>query len=438
MTNREAKFNLLNNSVADDDHSHNSIADHSNYQSAELIGYNVDLLTKIFVCLPGKSILRFKAVSKPWLSLLTHLLTHDPRFSLLFDKLLISSGLYYRELNVSYDVTNPTTPPFRSLDFSPDTSGIRIVQSCNGLLLCRCDGDYYSSRNYYVYNPTTKKSALIPPVIGGSSAESLIRFMGLAYHPTECVHYKLVCILRAGYTHHGEGFSEDGDRMYKIQIYYSHTGKWKKLKKRTFTPSGYTQFRYGVYWNGAFHWGPTCPNPMYLSLDDEQLKELPLPSSLPVEGGYYCYFRKLPLYFGESRGHLHLVEYSHEKNPSGVNVYEMLRDHSGWFIKYQLDLHQTFDAYPNMTHTYSHGMFSNKYEFKVLDVVRSAEEEEENDDTFMVVKVIDNIRRYNILDKSFQELCDVPNLIEENYPKSDFKTFHCFVGHRYIEKIGSF
>ncbi|XP_071738824.1 F-box protein At5g07610-like [Rutidosis leptorrhynchoides] len=372
MMNTEVKSNLLNKSEADDDQ--NSIADHSNHESAELIGCNVDLLTKIFLGLPAKSIVRFKSVSKQSQSLLTL----DPRFTTMFDKLFNSSGLYYHELHVPFDVKNPSTPPFRTLDFYPD--GIRIVQSCNGLLLCRCDTNEYE----YEY-------------------EELIRFMGLAYHPTECVHYKLVCILRAGHTQRGggQGFSEHGDRMYDIQIYYSETGEWKKLKNQRFTPLDYTEFRYGVYWNGAFHWAPSCPNPMYLSLDDEQLKDLPLPSTLPVRFGY---FRKRPLYFGESRGHLHLVDTIHEKNPSSLNVYEMLKDHSGWFIKYQLDFHELFATYPKMTHTYRK-FDGNKFEFGVLDVVRGEEEE----DTFMVVKVVDNIiMRYNILDKSFIKLCDIP------------------------------
>ncbi|XP_071738822.1 F-box protein At5g07610-like [Rutidosis leptorrhynchoides] len=414
-----------------------SITHHSNNQSAELIGSNVDLLTKILVSLPAKSILRFKSVSKQWLSILTH-----PRFIPLFHKLFNSSGLYYHELHVSFDVENPTTPPFRTLDFYPDTNGIRIVQSCNGLLLCCCDKNEYEFEyevrgNYYVFNPTTKKFSLIPPVIESPDAEELIRFMGLPYHPIECVNYKLVCILRAGYTPHGQGFNEDtGGRMYNIQIYLSDTGKWKKLNQ-TFTPYWYTEFKYGVYWNGAFHWAPSCRNPMYLRLDAEQLQELPLPSPLPVTDGCYGYPVNRSLYFGESRGHLHLVEYSHENNPSSMNVYEMWRDHSGWFIKYQLDFHQLFDTYPNITHT---RLVYDNNEFRVLDVVRGEEEEE---DTFILVKVLDNIMRYNIHDKSFQHLCKIPkyNIVQETegcFSKAFGKTFHPFVGHRYIEKIGPF
>ncbi|XP_071738775.1 F-box protein At5g07610-like [Rutidosis leptorrhynchoides] len=283
MMHTEAKFNLLNKSAADDD-GHDSIANY-NHQSAELIGSNVDLLTKILLGLPAKSIIRFKSVSKEWL-------------------------------------------------------------------------DYDSSRNYNVFNQTTKKFALIPPVIGSKRATDLIRFMGLAYYPTECVHYKLVCILRAGISSLDEGYDEHWNRMYNIQIYYSRTGKWKKLKKQTFTPLDYTEFRYGVYWNGAFHWASSCPNPMYLRLDSEQLQDLPLPVRY---GGY------LPLYFGESRGHLHLVDNMHGNKPSSMNVYEMLRDHSGWFIKYQLDFHQLFAVnYPRMTRQ----GYEDEYEFKVLDVVR--------------------------------------------------------------------
>ncbi|XP_071738784.1 F-box protein At5g07610-like [Rutidosis leptorrhynchoides] len=397
MMNTEAKFNLPNKSVDGDD-DRNSIADYYNHQSVELIGHNVDVLTKILVGLPAKSILRFKSVSKQWLSLLTH-----PRFTFTFDKLSRSSGLYYHELHVSFDVTSPTTPPFRSLDSCSDTD-IRIVQSCNGLLLCRYDKYHECNGYYYVFNPTTKKFASIPPVIGSPDAEILIRFMGLAYHPTECVHYKLVCILRAGHSKLDQGYDEDMNRIY------------------------------GVYWNGAFHWAPYCRNPMYLRLDSEQLQDFPLPSTLPVLRYGYC--RKRPLYFGESHGHLHLVDTIDENNPSSLNVYEMLKDHSGWFIKYQLDFHELFATYPNMTLTYRM-FYGDKFEFIVLDVIRG----EEDEDTFMVVKVVDNIKRYNILDKSFKQLCEIPDNIEEvkkYFSKAFSKTFHRCVGHRYIEKIGSF
>nr|XP_043616132.1 F-box protein At5g07610-like [Erigeron canadensis] len=409
---KKPKFKRLKKTCFPHDHDA-STAESYNHQSAELIGSNDDLVTEILIRLPAaKSFFRFRSVSKQWLSLLTH-----PRFNTLrFDKLLISSGLYYHELYVPFDVQNPTTPPFRGLDFSLDDDhidGIRIVQSCNGLLLCCCDKDRGCSGNYYVCNPTTKEVAAIPfPPVTGDRPE-LIRLMGLAYHPTECAHYKLVCILQAGETMYGDGFNDAhyyGLRMYKIQIYSSQTGEWKKLRQ-TFTPKEYTDFRYGVYWNGAFHWAPSCPNPMYLRLDTEQIHELPLPSPLPVRvasayGGYS--FDKIPLYFGESGGHLHLVDISHEKDPLSLNVYEMLRDHSGWSIK-------------------------------VLDVVRGEEEEEE--DMFMAVKVVDDIKRFNIRDKSFKQLFRVPDNIERfdgNGTKTFSKTVHRFVGHRYIEKIASF
>nr|XP_043616131.1 F-box protein At5g07610-like [Erigeron canadensis] len=299
----------------------------------QLIGSNDDLLTEVLGRLPAKSIALYKSVSKQWLSLLTH-----PWFTLRFDKLVKSPGLYYHELYVPFDVQKPTTPPFSGLDFSPGDhiDGIRIVQSCNGLLLCCCDKYRGCSGNYYVLNPTTKKVAAIPfpPVIG--DRPELIRLMGLAYHPTECAHYKLVCIHLHTDARGYEVSNENGHGTYNIQIYSSQTGEWKKLNQ-TFAPNGYTKFRYGVYWNGAFHWAPSCPNPMYLRLDTEEVQELPLPSPLPKRVtsspiGHYDIYYAMPLYFGESRGHLHLVDTADDyyNNSLRLNVYEMLRDHSGW------------------------------------------------------------------------------------------------------------
>ncbi|GJZ70237.1 hypothetical protein Tco_0633787 [Tanacetum coccineum] len=119
------------------------------------------------------------------------------------------------------------------------------------------------------------------------------------------------------------------------------------------------------------------------SLDVEKLQTLPF---LPPQ------HIATPLYFGESRGHLHLVETVDSQSHLHLNVYEMSSDDSEWFIKYQVELNELPIAYPNI-------IFSHRYYlFEVLDVVRG----EEEDDTFIVVKIAIKIIRFNIFDKTFK------------------------------------
>ncbi|XP_076909522.1 F-box protein At5g07610-like [Bidens hawaiensis] len=259
--------------------------------SAHLIGSNNDLLTEILVRLPATSILRFKCLSKDWQSRLSH-----RRFTLCIDKLSISPGLFIRNKYVPFESEYRTTPPFHSLDFYPDVNGIRILQSCNGLLLCCSRQGHVRDRMYYVFNPTTKQFAIIPLVYSCDTD----RFVGLAYHQTSCPHYKVFCITFS-YPYPTRDLV-----LVEIQIYSSDTRKWKNLN-RYFSESSYnTPFGNGVYWNEAVYWHPSDRNILsYFDLNLEQLKELPIAS--PEKPMRRYGYRSTYLYFGESRGHLHWV-----------------------------------------------------------------------------------------------------------------------------------
>ncbi|KAJ0837543.1 putative F-box domain-containing protein [Helianthus annuus] len=132
-----------------------SVVEDSDEQSTEsgaLIGSNDDLLTEILIRLPVTSILRFKSVCKHWLSLLTH-----SHLTQRYDNLSKSPGFFASNKYVPFDVENPNTPPFRSLDPYFDPWSFDILQSCNGLLLCSSDDlrpeGYIAADTYYVFNP---------------------------------------------------------------------------------------------------------------------------------------------------------------------------------------------------------------------------------------------------------------------------------------------
>ncbi|KAF5761744.1 putative F-box domain-containing protein [Helianthus annuus] len=409
MVNTRAKIKKTNNtnkicfSQASTENSN-----HQSTQSGDLIGSNDDLLTEILLRLPVTSILRFKSVSKHW----QWLLSHKP-FTLLYDNLSKSPGLFVRNIYIPFNIENQSTPPVRSLDFYFDLCGIRIVQSCNGLLLCCSDRGSERSRKYYVFNPTTKQFAIIPSVPGGQNVRKTIRFMGLAFHQTDCLHYKVVCIRSV------ERYRE----LFQIHIYSSYTGKWK-ISSESFSADYFTPFWYGVYWNGAIHWAPSCRNPLYFKIEDEQLQTLPLPAKLASSEGYYD--GAMPMYFGESRGHMHLVDTANGENHLHLIVYEMMSDYSGWFVKFQVELDDLPGAFPEMINSYLHPSSPYYYQFNVIDVVRGENEE----DTFMVVRIPGKLIRYNVHDKSFKQIFNLTTYF--SFPES-----HSNV-HRYTETLTSF
>ncbi|KAJ0646146.1 putative F-box domain-containing protein [Helianthus annuus] len=377
-------------------------SDHQSTESGALIGSNDDILTEILLRLPVTSILRFKSVSKHWYSLLSH-----SHLTQRYDHLSKSPGLFAHDKYLPFDAEDPSTPPFSSLDSYFDLPDVRIVQSCNGLLLCYTDRGPKGRKaalKYYVFNPTTKQLAVIPPICGGSKVRKTIRFMGLAFHQTDCVHYKVVCVRRL----------EPGVDLFQIQVYSSDTKKWE-ISSESFCICKHVLFGHGVYWNGAVHWVPFSGCPFYFKLDVEQLHMLPLP-----EG--YTSSEIFIMYFGESGGHLHLVvQKNREDNYLRLNVYEMLSDHSGWFVKYQLQLDELLDSFPEMISEYA-------CYFKVIDVVRGGEE----GDTFIVLNTSEKIITYNVHDKSFKQVSSFTRYLFE-----DTSMFHP-VYHRYTETLSSF
>ncbi|XP_022996299.1 F-box protein At5g07610-like [Cucurbita maxima] len=125
---------------------------------------NDDLLLEIFLRLPIRSLLRFKSVSKRWLSLIS-----DPNFChrrSAFQPLTPPSVILFRPYCSRFssgsdlDYMDPNAPrvPYRSLEPTISECRIVILQSCNGLFL----GRSYEKNVYYVYNPTTKQYKMLP------------------------------------------------------------------------------------------------------------------------------------------------------------------------------------------------------------------------------------------------------------------------------------
>ncbi|XP_076948082.1 F-box protein At5g07610-like [Bidens hawaiensis] len=397
--------NMVNTRAKTRNNLTNCYLQHQLNSSAELISSNDDILTEILLQLPVTSILWFISVSKHWRWLLSH-----RHFTLRYNKLPTSPGLFVDKKYVPFDAEDRSPPPFRHLNFCHDLHIIKIVQSCNGLLLLCCsDRGFTRNDEYYVLNPTTKQFGIIPSVPGVDNARKMIRFMGLAFHPTTCPRYKVVCILGNKYTFH-------------MKIYYSETKEWKALNINFPERRYYVSFGSGVYWNGAIHWDPCGGSLFYFNLNVEKLQKLPIP--LPVQARLRIVLVPLPpIYFGESRGHLHLVNVTCHESRFHLTVYEMLGDHSGWFVKYEVG-RDHMDCYP--------GIQSNMYDpyggFNILDVVRGEEEE----DTFLVSSTSRTIVRYNLKDKSVKWLFDMTTT---DY---DIVRFERGKIHRYIQSLTSF
>ncbi|XP_076952084.1 F-box protein At5g07610-like [Bidens hawaiensis] len=329
-------------------------SDHQLTSSAERIGSNDDILTEILLRLPVIFILQCKSVSKYWEWLLSH-----RHFTLRHDKLQISPGLFIRNNYIPFDVEDRSPPPFRRLDLCPDLNAIAVVYAI-------------VSTMWSIPPPNSLQSSHLSPEVTTLKTKS---------RPLEY--------------------------LLPIQIYYSETREWKT--NNHFCTSRYPDFGNGVFCNGAIYW-PSKFNSWYFDLNIEKLLDLPLPLSLQKN----CF---PPIYFGESRGHLHLMDTVGHGSDTYLTMYELLADHSGWFVKYTVELPKYDLAlfHPCMIKTYWRST-------EVLDVVRGEKEE----DAFMVLKIWRSIIRYNLLDNSFKTLFDMTD-------RSIVRIYND--AHRYIQSL---
>ncbi|KAL3650397.1 hypothetical protein CASFOL_006800 [Castilleja foliolosa] len=386
-----------------------SRVDYEAQSSAQITASIDDLLTAIFLRLPIKSLLRFELVSKHWHSLIT-----NPTFRRLHNP-NPATGLFLHCLSyrarpwIEYFPFSglKSKPPLRKLKFAKDSSGIKIVHSCNGLLLCSSFKARDHNRKYYVHNPTTNKFLVLPKLDIQSGVSSKIRGMSLAFDPAKSPYYKVVSVQVYGLDY--------GEYKYQIEVYSSDTGSWRKCCK---TSKARVNFENGVYWNGSIHWTSNGirGDSLYFNTNNQKLGIMPTPPF-----GWDCINN---YYFGESSDHLHYVKV----NGPGLkfDVYEMRRDYSEWFVKYNVDLSSIVSAYPEMIRSYIRPTSSSYYAFLIFAMVRG----EKDEDSFLVLQVPGKAVKYNFVYQSFETICEFAGVVSGgalNYVSTD--------GFQYIESL---
>ncbi|XP_076883787.1 F-box protein At5g07610-like [Bidens hawaiensis] len=218
-------------------------------ESTQIVVSNDDLLTEILLRLPVVFLHVFKSVSKRWCTLIT-----NPDFALRrtqnpsFDS---ASGLILSRHKVSeYDFVPLDTriPVPLPTAFSFNSSKVEILQSCNGLLLCRL----ISLDKFIVYNQSMNRFKTIPE---SPYSKPMYGYGGfrMAFDPSKSSHYKILC---AGVIQNNDIGSH---LLIEIQVYSSKTCEWSVLCHRR-NYNVFKDFTNGLYWNDAIHWIPYNTN----------------------------------------------------------------------------------------------------------------------------------------------------------------------------------
>lgn len=400
--------------------------------SANEVFSNEELMIEIFLHLPVKSLVRCKCVAKKWNYLITSpefTRLRVPCFNSARGLILHCSSFLINPFHefVPFTLENPIQSPFHKLNFVDDPYGIRILQSCNGLLLCRSFRVHdQPNGTYYVYNPTTQQFVTLPRLRGYRQTSKAVIGMKLAFDPWKSPNYKVVCIRMSD------------DQHYQVEIYTSETKKWRVVGP-PFLARYDIGFAYtGVYWNGAIYW--ECgDNSLRFNVEREMFEKFPMPS---IDRSWDDDDKESRVaYYGESCGYLHLVQVYSIKKLTFYNIYEMKNDGMEWYLKCKVNVEDVVNAFPHMIRHYHDSTDWNYYlAMSVLCVVRGEKEE----DTFMILHIPKMVIRYNLRDYTFYKLCEFGNnRIQENQfedEDEDYEVpislqFNRFSTFQYIESL---
>ncbi|GMP36164.1 hypothetical protein CsSME_00008374 [Camellia sinensis var. sinensis] len=315
--------------------------------AAELIANNSDLLTEILIRVPAKSLIRFKSVSKQWLSLISdsQFASDHSRRNHHSSSSSISAFYFYSKRwspeeqleSVSIAGHRTLLPTLSFLDGVVVSScTIRIERSCNGLILC---SNGFRKPPYIVCNLTTKKFSLLPD-IGPTSSESYRKNAGafLAFDPSKSPHYKVLLF--------SDSYVNDGHWV-EIQIYSSQTSSWKHI-------------------------------------------------SVPEQRGLRLMFSIR--YFGECGGDLLLIQ-TPQHCAMGFRILQMRRDYCEWIVKYRVNLRPILSVFPKTERK----TIVTCSEFNVLCVVKGANEK----DFTLVLAIRGKVISYNVKSNTLKELHDL-------------------------------
>ncbi|GKA13960.1 hypothetical protein Tco_0693606 [Tanacetum coccineum] len=306
-----------------------------------------------------------------------------------------------------------------SFGFADEIDHVRILQSCNGLLLC--NGSAWPIF-YYVYNPSIN---LFKRLLQLNYSHDDSRFyssvlLRMAFDPRKSLYYKVV---QAGRT----------SSEIVIQNYSSETRNWSMCRHR-FNYFSFDHFENAINLNDAFYWLETRNKQLKhfkLNIEDHDnaiitrvkkflwsfgghtndpfLLLMKIPQMLHLEGKFF-----------ESRGCLLLV-CKDDIGSREFTIYEMMQGFSVWSVRYLVNTEDFMNLLPEG--------------WSIRSIIWSIGLGEREDSSFLVINLSGNVVKYNLISKTISQIFDIGS----NQMDDDYEFFPPYiVAHNLYEFISSF
>ncbi|XP_059629459.1 F-box protein CPR1-like [Cornus florida] len=231
-----------------------------------------DLVVDILSRLPVKSLVRFKSVSKSWLTLFTdprfvkmHLNRSQKRMKIVFPSDYSSRLVVFSTHNID-DLTEMHVDSVLQFPSTTAEPWVTFIGSCDGLLLCLTSEPlcnlFEPSKKLYLFNLSTREFNRLPDSLLINRLYISLLSYGFGYD--SCTDdYKIVEISRPSY-----GGSS-------VAIYTLKTNVWRWIQD---IPDVVMHRKHATLLNGSLHWLTKYTNKiLYLNLADEKFQYFLLP-----------------------------------------------------------------------------------------------------------------------------------------------------------------
>ncbi|RLM87409.1 hypothetical protein C2845_PM04G26750 [Panicum miliaceum] len=219
-----------------------------------------DIVVDILARLPAKLLCRFKCVSRRWRSLISDPAHRARLAQTLSGFFFVSRAPAWRFAGLQSSVTPPGGPPpvDTSLSFLPPSCGeIKMLDSCNGLLLLRCSNERPRRPPppfYVVCNPATREWVALPRprYTPGQHAycyeyegNVVTWYAAVGFDPAVSSHFYVFQMVEVDYT--TECYLE------AVEIYSSETGAWIMSEMGRGDAYFGAFMHHMTYFNGSLH-----------------------------------------------------------------------------------------------------------------------------------------------------------------------------------------
>ncbi|XP_026429251.1 F-box/kelch-repeat protein At3g06240-like [Papaver somniferum] len=217
---------------------------------AEMIYFPEDILKEIFLRLPGRSLLRFRCVSKSFCTLIDNpsfrSMNHELSYSRNNPSFMFCEAKRNKIYTIDYKSVSSLLPSSTTCEFTTNHMNyplkfqdceVVFLSSCNGLVWIHLRKTGGHEKEYYIWNPATEVYKSIPMP---REVKSLRRGYGFCYdYRTE--DYKLVRVV-----------VDWASKCSDVDVYTVSSNSWKTTQIIPYNI--YYQGYCGVLFCGALHW----------------------------------------------------------------------------------------------------------------------------------------------------------------------------------------